>query len=133
LSASHPPTARSYSSGPAGSGGADDRALALGYSSFVTSIAEPGMSQQEAKPIMIEVGPGELIDKITILRIKSERMTDEAKLANVRHELAVLDAARNANLEDSAELRRLEEGLKAVNEALYSPMRGGQGFRADIH
>ncbi len=77
------------------------------------------MSQQEAKPIMIEVGPGELIDKITILRIKSERMSDEAKLANVRHELAVLDAARNANLEDSAELRRLEEGLKAVNEALW--------------
>lgn len=77
------------------------------------------MSQQEAKPITIEVGPGELIDKITILRIKSERMSDEAKLANVRHELAVLDAARNANLEDSAELRRLEEGLKAVNEALW--------------
>lgn len=77
------------------------------------------MSQQEAKPIMIEVGPGELIDKITILRIKSERMTDEAKLANVRHELAVLDAARKANLEDSAELRRLEEGLKSVNEALW--------------
>ena len=77
------------------------------------------MSQQEAKPILIEVGPGELIDKITILRIKSERMSDEAKLANVRHELAVLDAARNANLEDSAELRRLEEGLKAVNEALW--------------
>ena len=77
------------------------------------------MSQQEAKPIMIEVGPGELIDKITILRIKSERMTDEAKLANVRHELAVLDAARKANLEDSAELRRLEEGLKGVNEALW--------------
>lgn len=77
------------------------------------------MSQQEAKPIMIEVGPGELIDKITILRIKSERMSDEAKLVNVRHELAVLDAARNANLEDSAELRRLEEGLKAVNEALW--------------
>lgn len=77
------------------------------------------MSQQEAKPIMIEVGPGELIDKITILRIKSERMSDEAKLANVRHELAVLDAARNVNLEDSAELRRLEEGLKAVNEALW--------------
>ncbi|MGB6086597.1 DUF6165 family protein [Parvibaculum sp.] len=77
------------------------------------------MSQQEAKPILIEVGPGELIDKITILRIKSERMSDEAKLANVRHELAVLEAARNANLEDSAELRRLEEGLKAVNEALW--------------
>lgn len=78
------------------------------------------MSQnKEEKPVLIEVGPGELIDKITILRIKSERMSDAAKLVNVRHELAVLDAARKANLEDSAELRRLESELKSVNEALW--------------
>ena len=76
------------------------------------------MSQkQDAKPVMIEVGPGELIDKITILRIRSERMSDAAKLANVRHELAVLEDARNANLEDSAEMRRLEGELKSVTEA----------------
>lgn len=42
--------------------------------------------------ILVPVSPGELLDKITILRIKSERMTDPAKLANVRHELAVLEA-----------------------------------------
>jgi hypothetical protein len=77
------------------------------------------MSQKDAKPVMIEVGPGELIDKITILRIKSERMSDAAKLANVRHELTVLDEARKANLEDSAEMRRLESDLKSVNEALW--------------
>lgn len=77
------------------------------------------MSQKEAKPVMIEVGPGELIDKITILNIKSERMSDAAKLANVRHELAVLEASRRANLQDSADLRRLEGDLKAVNEALW--------------
>ncbi|MBA4209440.1 MAG: hypothetical protein C0454_07905 [Parvibaculum sp.] len=77
------------------------------------------MSQKEAKPVMIEVGPGELIDKITILNIKSERMSDAAKLANVRHELSVLEDARKANLADSAELRRLEGDLKAVNEALW--------------
>lgn len=77
------------------------------------------MSQKEAKPVMIEVGPGELIDKITILNIKSERMSDAAKLANVRHELSVLEDARKANLADSAELRRLEGELKAVNEALW--------------
>ena len=77
------------------------------------------MSQKDAKPVMIEVGPGELIDKITILRIKSERMSDAAKLANVRLELTVLDEARKANLEDSAEMRRLESDLKSVNEALW--------------
>jgi len=78
------------------------------------------MSQpKKEKPVLIEVGPGELIDKITILRIKSERMSDAAKLVNVRHELSVLDKSRKENLEDSAELRRLEGELKAVNEALW--------------
>ena len=33
---------------------------------------------------------GELIDKITILEIKSDKITDEGKLKNVRHELKVL-------------------------------------------
>ena len=74
---------------------------------------------QDARPVLIEVGPGELIDKITILRIKSERMSDAAKLANVRHELDVLEKARAENLADSAELRRLEAALKEVNEALW--------------
>lgn len=73
----------------------------------------------EAQPIMIEVGPGELIDKITILRIKSERMTDPAKLHNVRTELAILDAARQAGVPDSAEMRALDAELQAVNAALW--------------
>lgn len=74
----------------------------------------------EASAILIEVGPGELIDKITILRIKSERMGDPAKLAHVRHELAVLDAARRAHIPETAELARLEAALKSVNEALWA-------------
>ena len=78
------------------------------------------MTNSSTQPvILIEVGPGELIDKITILVIKSERMSDEAKLKNVRHELEVLTAARKAHIPDSAELTRLEADLKAVNEALW--------------
>jgi hypothetical protein len=72
-----------------------------------------------SKPIMIEVGAGELIDKITILRIKSERITDAAKLVNIRHELDVLSAAREAELAHSEELTALETALKEVNEALW--------------
>lgn len=71
------------------------------------------------KPILIDVGPGELIDKITILMIKSERMSDEAKLKNVRHELSVLEAARKTHIPASDELTKLEAALKAVNEALW--------------
>lgn len=77
------------------------------------------MPVSEGKPILIEVGPGELIDKITILAIKSERMSDAAKLVNVRHELKVLDAARRAGIPASAELDRLEADLKKVNEDLW--------------
>jgi len=70
-------------------------------------------------PILIEVGAGELIDKITILTIKSERMTDADKLKNVHYELTVLSAGRDANLENSAELQKLTADLKGVNEALW--------------
>ncbi len=70
-------------------------------------------------PILIEVGPGELVDKITILAIKSERMTDPEKLRNVRYELDVLDRARRSRVPDTPELRSLEAELKAVNEALW--------------
>lgn len=41
--------------------------------------------------ILVPISAGELLDKITILRIKSRRMQDEAKLANVRRELEALE------------------------------------------
>lgn len=69
--------------------------------------------------LMIEVGAGELIDKITILKIKADRMTDAAKLRNVKHELDVLSRARAENLDQSDELDRLEDALRLVNEALW--------------
>lgn len=69
--------------------------------------------------LMIEVGAGELIDKITILKIKTDRMTDPAKLRNVKHELDVLSRARAENLHQSTELDRLEDELRKVNEALW--------------
>ena len=50
-------------------------------------------SRNEANPmseIQVPVSFGELLDKIAILQIKSERMSDEAKLVNVRNELSAL-------------------------------------------
>ena len=41
--------------------------------------------------IQIPVSPGELLDKLTILRIKAARITDPAKLGNIRHELQLLE------------------------------------------
>jgi len=72
-----------------------------------------------AKSILVDVAPGELIDKITILAIKSERMDDETKLANVRHELDILTTTRDKDIQTSPELDALAAKLKAVNEALW--------------
>jgi hypothetical protein len=73
----------------------------------------------QAKPILVEIAPGELIDKITILEIKSERIADAGKLKNVRVELQVLEAARDAAMAASPELADLTAQLKQVNEALW--------------
>ncbi|MBE5316575.1 MAG: hypothetical protein H4O13_14375 [Xanthomonadales bacterium] len=77
------------------------------------------MQTNPGSALMIEVGAGELIDKITILRIKRERITDAAKRHNVVHELGVLEAAGRQHLSPSAELARLESELQAINEALW--------------
>jgi hypothetical protein len=73
----------------------------------------------QAGTVAVEVAPGELIDKITILEIKRERIADEGKQAHIRAELAALHAARDRALAASAELARLTAALRAVNEALW--------------
>jgi len=69
--------------------------------------------------ILVEVGPGELLDKLTILQIKSDRISDAGKLANIRHELDVLSASRAQHIPDDGEIPRLTSELRAVNEALW--------------
>jgi hypothetical protein len=69
--------------------------------------------------LSIEVSPGELIDKITILEIKLERIKDTLKLVNVRTEWETLTAARDDALPKSAELDRLAAELKEVNIRLW--------------
>ena len=68
--------------------------------------------------ILVPISPGELLDKITILRIKVARIQDATKLANVRLELALLEKTWNeagAQQEVAAE----EHALQAVNERLW--------------
>ena len=70
--------------------------------------------------IYIPMSPGELLDKITILEIKSERMDDAAKVANVRTELALLQKTWADAVTSDATVQRLHGELKAINEALDS-------------
>lgn len=69
--------------------------------------------------IYIEAGSGELIDKITILEIKSARTEDRQKLANIRYELDTLANTRDRALPASDKLTRLTQQLKTVNETLW--------------
>ncbi len=69
--------------------------------------------------ITVPVSFGELLDKISILQIKSERMSDEAKLANVRRELSALEKTWMAHPAAGGDIARLRADLKAVNERLW--------------
>ena len=69
--------------------------------------------------ILVPVSFGELLDKIAILQIKSERMSDPAKLANVRNELSALDATWSKHPAWAQDIDALRADLKAVNERLW--------------
>ncbi|MBN4054676.1 hypothetical protein JYT87_03105 [Nitrospira defluvii] len=70
--------------------------------------------------IEAEISPGELFDKITILEIKLERISDEVKLANVRKEHTILTGICDKHLVMSESLFALVKDLKAANETLWS-------------
>jgi hypothetical protein len=71
--------------------------------------------------IQVPISPGELLDKITILRIKSARMKDPAKLENVRRELALLEQTWERALGGAATrtLQTQEHELQDVNGRLW--------------
>ena len=69
--------------------------------------------------VTIEIAPGELIDKITILEIKAAFIDDSGKLANVRIELETLEKSRDTAIAPSPEMDRLTADLKAVNLELW--------------
>jgi 3-methyladenine DNA glycosylase/8-oxoguanine DNA glycosylase len=73
---------------------------------------------EAAGTLAVPISPGELLDKISILEIKLERIAERAKRENVRHELEVLSDVRKS-LPQPADLTALTADLKAVNEHLW--------------
>jgi hypothetical protein len=69
--------------------------------------------------ILVPISPGELLDKITILRIKCARIEDAAKLTNVRLELSRLERSREAWLPADADIGAEEAALERVNSELW--------------
>ncbi len=72
-----------------------------------------------ARSIEAPVAVGELIDKITILQIKAERIRDAGKLANVRVELDLLMARRDAGMAPDPRIAACAVRLKKINETLW--------------
>src|SRR5262245_61992224 len=70
-------------------------------------------------PPQIPISWGELLDKITILEIKSERLSAPSSLANVRHELQLLSEMAERVIEPAGKLLPLKRALKSVNEQLW--------------
>jgi hypothetical protein len=69
--------------------------------------------------LLVPISPGELIDKITILEIKSARMTDAAKLHNVRTELNLLMETWRASDYSKVDISAEWAGLRDVNTQLW--------------
>ena len=71
------------------------------------------------KEILVPVSPGELLDKITILRIKVARMQDAAKLANVKLELSLLEQTWKDSGAAAHDVALDERALEHVNGRLW--------------
>lgn len=69
------------------------------------------------KEVMVPVSIGELVDKVTILRIKSRKITDQAKLQNIRKELDALTKVCQSIGVDLQGALTLD--LEAINEKLW--------------
>ena len=69
--------------------------------------------------ILIPISPGELLDKITILQIKAERITDPSKVANVKTELELLGKVWDKSVDSDDVITALSAQLKSINETLW--------------
>jgi len=71
------------------------------------------------KQILIPISPGELLDKITILEIKSARISASDKLANINRELGMLNQVWNDAVNEDEALQQMRAEIKSINEALW--------------
>ena len=69
--------------------------------------------------ILIEVSVGELLDKISILEIKKEKIKDSEKLKIINTEYAILKAQLDQNVKSDNNLSGLFQDLKKINAKLW--------------
>ncbi len=69
--------------------------------------------------ILVEVSVGELLDKISILEIKSEKIKDPEKLNFINYEYNILKDQLNTNIKNYSEIEILYNSLKEINSKLW--------------
>ena len=69
--------------------------------------------------ILVEVSVGELLDKISILEIKSEKIKDPEKLKYVKDEYKILKDQLNTSIKNYNEIESLYNSLKEINSKLW--------------
>ena len=89
------------------------------FSRMADALADLLSARPTIASVPIEVAPAELLDKLTILELKSERIRDATKLRNVCSEMAVLALARARTIPSSRDLDQLVLELKEVNAAIW--------------
>ena len=74
--------------------------------------------------ILAEISAGELIDKITILEIKKDKITDQSKLSEIQKELGSLNVIMKNSIPDKREIKDLKRKLKDINLKLWDVENG---------
>ena len=69
--------------------------------------------------ILVEVSVGELLDKISILEIKKEKISDLESLKIINSEYLVLKEQLTKNIKTNSEVDRLFDSLKEINSKLW--------------
>ena len=73
----------------------------------------------KSKKILSEISAGELLDKISILEIKLEKIADKTSLEEINKEYKMLKNAQNSNMEITEKIEKLYKEIKEINNILW--------------
>jgi tetratricopeptide (TPR) repeat protein len=79
----------------------------------------PVVSKPQLKPISVPLAPGELLDKISILEIKRQRIANSEKLQSICRELTELRKSEESSIASSVKLENLYADLSRINQRLW--------------
>ena len=73
----------------------------------------------KSKKILSEISAGELLDKISILEIKLEKVKDKTNLEEINKEYKILKEVQDSNIETTEKLKALFNDIKEINLNLW--------------